>query len=128
MSAKRTSRATSDSDRSSGLALANADAAQDEGADHQVHPRPNAADPPAFQVDRGTLTLLDRERRGVVLQRAIGQLSAQQRAVVTSVYFGGHSQAEVAAEFALPLSIVRRQLFRGLRQIGGMLDDSSVGG
>jgi RNA polymerase sigma factor (sigma-70 family) len=82
----------------------------------------------ALQVDRGALTSLDREWRGVVLRHAMKQLPAQQRAVVTSVYFGGHSQAEVAAEFEIPLSIVRRQLFRGLRQIGSMLDDDPAAG
>jgi RNA polymerase sigma factor (sigma-70 family) len=90
----------------------------------RAHRIPSEHDPPFGDLPE-TLTLRDRQRRSSLVREAIGQLPTQQRDVVTSVYFGGHTQSEVAAEFDLPLSTVRRQLFQGLRQLGGMLDDDT---
>lgn len=84
-------------------------------ADADERPRPPHSDAP---------TTPDREWRGLVVRAALDQLPEVQRSVVAAVYFGGHSQSQVAAEYGLPLRTVNRHLFLGLRQLGTVIDES----
>jgi DNA-directed RNA polymerase specialized sigma24 family protein len=74
-------------------------------------------------ADGDVPSLLVRERRSVVVRDVLSSLPSEQRDVVVSVYFGGHSQSEVAVELGLSPQIVRRSLFLGLRQLGNVINE-----
>jgi RNA polymerase sigma factor (sigma-70 family) len=86
-------------------------------ADPDEQSRPRAADSP---------TLLERERRSMVVRSALEGLPWLERSVVVAVYVRGRSRAQVAAEYGVSLGTVHRHLFLGLRQLGTAIDESLI--
>ena len=76
-------------------------------------------------------SLVDGERRGLLV-RGLGELSADQRRVVTCRYLLDLDEAETAAVLGWPRGTVKSRLHRALRRLRTVLDDvphhTTIGG
>ena len=63
-----------------------------------------------------------------VVTDAIAQLSAEHKAVLVHVYYGGRSIAETAAELGIPPGTVKSRLHYGLRALRLALEEKGVTG
>ena len=66
------------------------------------------------------------QRRAV--RAGLGTLPPEQRQALELAYFGGLTQAEIAAMQAAPLSTVKTRLALGLRKLAGFLRERRIGG
>jgi RNA polymerase sigma-70 factor (ECF subfamily) len=68
-------------------------------------------------------TLRDRRR---AVQKALGQLPADQREALELAYYGGLTQSELAEQLRVPLGTIKSRMFAGLRRLGDLLDDAGL--
>lgn len=71
--------------------------------------------------DAGPEQHLDDQRRGEILSTAIGQLSADHRAVVDLTYFHGLGYREIARIMDCPVDTVKTRMFHARRHLRRML-------
>jgi RNA polymerase sigma-70 factor, ECF subfamily len=62
----------------------------------------------------------------IVMLGALGQLSAEHRDVLTTLYYQGHSVAEAAAMFGVPRGTIKSRTYYALRRLRELLGDLSA--
>jgi RNA polymerase sigma-70 factor (ECF subfamily) len=85
-------------------------------------PLPEELGPAPATPDVWTLAAqrLDREE----IERALGELPAEQREAIELAYFAGFTQAQIASALRLPLGTVKGRLRLGLARLRGLLRPS----
>ena len=58
---------------------------------------------------------------GGLVRQALGQLSAEQRQVISLAYLGGYTQTEVSSITGLPLGTVKSRTFAGIKRLRDLL-------
>jgi RNA polymerase sigma factor (sigma-70 family) len=82
-----------------------------------------------FEVDtkaeagrHGPESTVQREELRTHLRQALGELSAEQRAVIEMTYYLGYSCAEIARIMDCPVDTVKTRMFYARRRLKGLLD------
>lgn len=70
--------------------------------------------------------LAERYERAELVRSALAKLPEEQRQALTLVYFGEHTQAEAAQRLGVPLATVKARIFRGLHQLGTLLEPEAT--
>src|SRR5262245_37077255 len=66
------------------------------------------------------------EVEGARVRRALAQLAPVQRRVRVLAYYGGLTQAEIAAELDVPLGTIKSRMFTALARLRSLLQDGGV--
>ncbi len=79
-------------------------------------------EPAGDATDETVLARVEGER----VRRALAQLAPVQRRVLVLAYYGGFTQAEIAAELGVPLGTIKSRMFTALSRLRSLLQDGGV--
>lgn len=74
-----------------------------------------------------TEDLVEWKERGAAVREAIESLGEEQRRVIHSFYFKGHTQRQIAEQFNIPLGTVKGRIRLALKHLKGILDGQEGG-